>query len=327
MTHILQHIYKELSHIKISDIFNVCNINNDSDEILFVRATDSANGGIRENLRTNNLVDQNIYNRCYSNIKNPIFTWLDFVGDNVINCPLGFMSPENIQQQHSYYEDYDAINQYYNRIFWSGNKTHSIRNTIIDYFKSKSYINTHIDIDYWKLDDQYSVYEKNKPKPPPSEYIYYFNKLKASDLFLIIRGDKPWTNSFFDCLRANTIPVCIDTFYGKLGWENIGFQTEDILLDINTNFMSLEEIYETIISLVKNKEKILYMKNNLHKFYSAYILTDRSIRNHGLKYRMFAGWGDFYCAKILEIYNNNYKVLNNQFISSYIKDIKYAWGT
>jgi hypothetical protein len=129
-------------------------------------------------------------------------------------------------------------------------------------------------------------------------------------VFLIMRGDRPWTNSFFDCLRANAIPVCIDTFYHKLGWHKIGFNIDDLFLDFNTQKDSIETIYNEIQNLLKDKERVLSMKNNLLKFYTQVVMQDKYLVANGAAISG-AGWGCAIRSKLLEIHNNDYILKDN----------------
>jgi len=272
----------------------------------------------RKNIRKNMLVDQywaNEYIEYYN--KNPIITHYDCIGENVINMPLGIMPSKYISHNIDYYKSYHPIEpQYKNKVFWRGRGfTHNIRKILIDFLKDKKHPN--VDVDYWTPDGN----PYGPIKPPPSEYTKYFEQLKSSDIFLVIRGDLPWLNSFFDALRAGCIPVCIDTFYGNLGWENIGIEKEDILVDFHTSINSLDEIYEKIIKLVLNKDKILYMKDNIRNFYNKYILTDRYLNKYHTAFH-FSGWGDFLVAKILDLVENNYQITNKQFFCAKVKEIK-----
>lgn len=274
----------------------------------------------KTNIRQGNLVDQCWADKYIKHCNtNPIFTIFDCVGENVVNFPLGFIPCDCISQTIDYYRSYSpAYPKYHNKVFWSGSGfTHNIRPTLIDFIQTQSQSNKNIDVNYWKPDGN----PYGKIKPQPSEYTKYFERLKSSDIFLVIRGDLPWLNSFFDALRAGCIPVCIDTFYANLGWENIGIKTEDIILDLHTNVNSLDEIYEKIIELVSNKDKVLHMKDTIRNFYNKYILTDRYLNKHHTRFHL-AGWGDFYVAKVLELVENNYQIKNNQFICAKVKEIK-----
>jgi len=276
----------------------------------------------RKNIKQGNLVDQLWMQEYIDYFDNFIFTTLDCKAKNIINMPLGFMFHDSISQNANYMFEQNNNNKYFSKIFWRGRiSTHNIRSKIIDYFidqKSKQ-----VDIKHWNIDHKkYAIYKKsndpNRPNPPKIEYENYFNGLKNSDFFLVIRGDKPWTLSFMDCLRAGTIPICIDTFYQDMGWENINMQPEDLFLHFNTDTYLVEEIYEKCLKVLQDKERVLYMKNNINQFYKKYILTDRTVKNN---YHTEC-WSDFIAAKILEIQRNDYKLISNQFISPLVKEIK-----
>ena len=271
-------------------------------------------------IRDGNLVDQFWTQKYIDYFDNPIFTGLDCKSKNVVNMPMGFMQHGTINQNSNYMFEQNNNNQYFGKIFWRGRtKTHNIRPKIIDYFidqKSKQ-----VDIKHWNIDNKkYAIYKSvsQMPPPPKQEYENYFNGLKNSDFFLVIRGDRPWTKSFMDCLRAGVIPVCIDTFYQDMGWENINIQPEDLFLHFSTETYSVEEIYDECLKALQNKDRVLYMKNNINQFYKKYILTDRNVKNN---YHIQC-WSDFIAAKILEIQRNDYKLISNQFISPLVNEIK-----
>ena len=153
-------------------------------------------------------------------------TTLDYHSKNTINVPLGFINCKAIKKSSDYYKQHNKSIKTYGNLFWRGNtETHQIRKKIIDGLNLKS--NKNFELAHW-TPSAGLFYSDNACTE--TEYDVYFNQLKQSDTFLIMRGDKPWTNSFFDCLRANTIAVCIDTFYHKLGWHKIGYKIEDLLM-------------------------------------------------------------------------------------------------
>jgi hypothetical protein len=159
-------------------------------------------------------------------------------------------------------------------------------------------------------------------KPTSLEYVSYFKLLSVADAFLVMRGDKPWLYSFFDCLRAGAIPVCVDTFYGQLGWENIGIRTEDIILDLSTKTQTFDDIYFAIVELMEDKEKILHMKRIGQQFMQKYVFNDQLLAAHGAS-GYFAGWGDFIVAKLLETARNGYALVDNSLICKTVNEVKY----
>jgi len=260
------------------------------------------------------LLDQPMM-QCYTTDR-PIFTSLDHKANNVVNMPLGFMPNKRISQEANYYLNHNKQLECFNLTYWRGRDTHETRIKVLSHFSKSNEPN--IDVQFWDLERKYHPY--NRSITPYQYYADYYNKLCHSDFFLIMRGDKPWTFSFMDCIRATCIPVCIDTFYNSLGWSNIGINPNDIFLDYNTQDWSIEEIYEDLLDQMNNREKILHMKNQINIFYKKYILSDRciTIANRTDQW----GWHDFVASKILEIKNNNYKLLNNAFISPLVKNIK-----
>src|SRR6056300_84854 len=262
--------------------------------------------------RGGNLVDQFWTQKYIDYFDNPILTHADCKAGNVVNMPLGFMSGRAVSQNTNYMFEQNNNNEYFGKIFWRGRiSTHNRRSKIISYFTSNK--SGQVDVNRWNIDGgKYGIYgQSHLPPPPKKEYENYFNALKNSDFFLVIRGDKPWTKSFMDCLRAGAIPVFIDTFYQDMGWENINIQPEDLFLHFSTETYSVEEIYDKCLEVLQNKDRVLYMKNNINQLYKKYILTDRTVKNN----YSTECWGDFIAAKILEIQRNDYKLISNQFIS------------
>lgn len=232
------------------------------------------------------------------------FTPLDYKSDNTINIPLGFIRCGAIKKTPQYYKEYNQNIKHYGNLFWRGDiTTHEIRNQILNYFENK----INFDVANWRpangrfyMDNACTEYE----------YDTYFDRLKQADTFLIMRGDKPWTNSFFDCLRANTIPICIDTFYHKLGWHKIGFKTDDLFLNFDLKEDDLEKVENEIQSLLKDKDRVLYMKENLLRFYEQVVLQDKYLSKYGASV-LCAGWGNTIKSKLLQIHNNDYKLTDN----------------
>lgn len=232
------------------------------------------------------------------------FTPLDYKSDNTINIPLGFIRCGVIKKTPQYYKEYNQNIKHYGNLFWRGDiTTHETRNQILNYFENK----INFDVANWRpangrfyMDNACTEYE----------YDTYFDRLKQADAFLIMRGDKPWTNSFFDCLRANTIPICIDTFYHRLGWHKIGFKTDDLFLNFDLKEDDLEKVENEIQSLLKDKDRVLYMKENLLRFYEQVVLQDKYLSKYGASV-VCAGWGNTIKSKLLQIHNNDYKLKDN----------------
>lgn len=236
----------------------------------------------------------------------PFFTTLDYQSDNTVNMPLGFISCKSIKKTSQYYKEYNQSIKHYGNLFWRGDvTTHETRSKIISYFSLKN--NSNFNVANW-CPANGKFYKDNACTE--HEYDTYFNRLKQSDAFLVMRGDRPWTNSFFDCLRANAIPVCIDTFYHKLGWHKIGFKIDDLFLDFDSKKDSLEKIEDEIQILLKNKDRVLHMKQNLLSFYKEFILKDRYLVLFGASLPC-VGWGEIIKSKLLETHNNDYILRDN----------------
>lgn len=273
---------------------------------------------LRENYRTGLLVDQPWAQKYIDHYRDyPILTALDCVGFNVVNVPLGFMLNNAISQSSRYYESYKPQLKCFGTVFWKGSVwTHANRSKIIYGLKSKR--DSRFLLRNWHC--------KRNPygrvKPPSCEYSSYFDQLSKSDLFLVLRGDKPWLYSFFDCLLAGAIPVCIDTFYPDLGLENIGINTNDLLLALGTKTCSLDQIYESIVSLLEDEERVIHMKQVGQNFMRRYILNDHLLEVNGASV-YFAGWGDFIAAKLLETARNGYALVDNSFICQTVNEVKH----
>lgn len=268
----------------------------------------SRNSFFRYGKRAGNEVDRPQIESLLSRFDNhksiPFFTTLDYKSNNTINIPLGFIRCGFIKKTPQYYKEYNQSIKHHGNLFWRGDvTTHEIRNKVVNYFENK----INFDISNWGPANG-KFYTDNACTE--CEYDTYFDRLKQSDAFLIMRGDRPWTNSFFDCLRANTIPVCIDTFYHKLGWHKIGFKTDDLFLYFDFKKDSLEKIENEIQSLLKDKDKVMHMKQNLLKFYEEFVLQDKYLMLHGASLP-FVGWGGVIKTKMLEIHNNDYKLKDN----------------
>lgn len=310
------HLYPEIQSLQVKSMPENCDNNDVENKDILMLLNKQ---GKRKDIRKGNLVDQFWTQKYIDFFSNPIFSTLDCKAKNVINIPLGFMPHAAISQCKKYPFIQHDNNQYFGKIFWRGRiLTHEIRSKIIPCFLNKR--SQHVDIDLWNIDgEKYGIYgEPNKCQVPKEEYSNYFEGLKNSDFFLVIRGDLPWTFSFMDCIRAGAVPICIDTFYQNMGWENIGIRSEDLFLSFNTDMHTVEEIYDKCLEILQDQERVLYMKNNVNKFYKKYILNDREFKS-GCSTNC---WRDFIAAKIIEIQRNDHQLVNNQFISAIVNEIK-----
>lgn len=245
-----------------------------------------------------------------------IFTSMDTYHKTLINMPLGFMDQHCISQSSDYYKTTIHDQCYYRRIFWRGNATHVTRTNFVNFARTHS--SGLFDVDFVKNFNPYG-----EKKPHSGHYRDYCKHLLFSDICLGIRGDLPWLYSFFDMLRLGTVPCLIDCyFYSDLGWENIGINPNDIFLSFKSSETPFEEICNTIVELLNNKEKILYMKNCIYKFMKNYIYNDTLLHLHN-GHPKYSGWADFIIAKCIELKQNNFVIDNHQFFSSKIHEVKY----
>jgi hypothetical protein len=276
-------------------------------------------------IRIGKLVDQKFFDSEINNNNITIFSSADVNQSNVISKIGGYISYSSISQEEYYWLDFDENNhkKYYNKLFWSGNNTHSSREIINEL---KKFNNPDFEISFWKPKGQnpnrpVKIYGGNKPVK--EEYISFFNKLKESDISISIRGDRPWTNTFFDYLRASNAIACIDTNYDQLGWEKIGINKDELFWFFDTDKDSPEKIYKILAEDLQNKDKILRKKKKTYEFYKKYILTDRLYKNK-IYNPFFTGLFDFYVAKLIEIKENDYKLKDNCLFSPSIYEVKDA---
>ena len=313
-------LYPELP-LKPSDFTNNKNCSDRS--ILVSGPGTSFNDRLRSNrnLRTNFLNDQIMIERYVGHLSNPFFGGYDCLLDNLINMPLGFIPCEFISANSKYYNEINFDEQYYRKLFWSGSKNHDSRLPIVDYFKSRN--SSEMEVDYWALPRGISPYTDKRPDS--SEYKNFINKMLKSDMFLVMRGDVPWTFTFMDCLMTGTIPICINTFYNRIGWQHIGYQPDDLFMSFDTRETDVEEIYEKCLDLLHDEHRVKYMKDNIKSFYHKFIINDRLLTVGGTSnywVNHLIGWTDFWAAKLLEYVQNGYKLVNNQFICPHINVIK-----
>jgi hypothetical protein len=274
----------------------------------------------RKNIRVSDLSDQHyLNNTAFDGI---IFnTHLDLRGENIISKVLPHMPCDKISKNKDYFKETSNEEfKFYNKCFWRGGNTHITRTKVIDFLNSKN--DTRLDLSLWRPTTGRIYGQRSSKRPNEWEYDEYFKNMSMSDIGLCIRGDRPSMYSFFDVVRAGAIPVCINTQYPNLGWEHIGYNTNDLFLSYDlTKGDTLEDVYNGIDNLLKNKEKCLEMKKNLLKFYKEIYLTDRS---HAYEKTppSFIGFADFFAAKFIEIIENNFVLKDNKFFCDKVFEIK-----
>ena len=243
---------------------------------------------------------------------------IDLLESKTIGVPISYTRPSNISQPTNYFTDqFNSTNQntYHNRIYWRGAYSHEVRELFLE--SMGKFPDKRIDIAQYKP-TQGAVY--GREKPPPSGYNDYFNALQNSDIALQMRGDMTWAFTFLDVLRAGCIPCFINTEYHNLGWEQLGIVKDEMFVSFDIYKHSPEFIYNELITLLEDRERVLSMKQNIHNFFKKYIMTDRDICNYNQ--RIYPGWMDFYVAKILEYFNSGYKVKNLCLFSKFINNVK-----
>jgi len=277
----------------------------------------------RKNIRTSNAVDQHyIEGMTFDGI---VFCkTFDLYADNFINGPLPHMRYENISKDKEFFRVIDESPfKHYNKCVWKARVgTHITRKTAIDYLNNKN--DKRLELTCWTPESGMPYSWKNHGTKPTQEWEYdnYFDELSKSDLGLVIRGDRPWLFSFWDVVRAGSIPVCINTQYHNLGWEDIGYDPNDLFLSYDlTKNDTLGDVYEGIDKLLKNPDKCIQMKKNMRKFYKEIYLTDRSHKQKNVA-PWLNGFTDFYAAKIIEIIENGFKLKSNKLFCNKIFDIK-----
>jgi hypothetical protein len=213
------------------------------------------------------LVDQELFK--YKHFKFPIFTHLDVKNPYVINVPLGFTNPKLIGQNSlsMLNIEFDNVN-FKNNVFWRGGRTHQIRRNldslILDNPEKYSDFNFH---------PQNTLYElHNYKKVPDLFYKKYIEELKLSDFVFNIRGDLPWTFSFWDILRTTSIPININCMYQDIGFENVGIDIEKMSLNFNTDIFNEEYILDYMKDLHSNIDLVIEYKTYI-KEVTGYLIS------------------------------------------------------
>jgi len=193
---------------------------------------------------------------------------------------------------------------FHNKVFWSGSRTHETRGNVLRFYN--------------KVDDKrfdVSLFEEKIYRNgfKTGTYETYLNNLSKSDVVYIIRGDRLWVNTFFDVIRCGCIPIMINSM-NDYGWENIFTNVDDYVLRFDLREHSMEHIHQQVVSLLEDKERVLYMKNNIRKFH------DTFFKHNNPRY----GFSEFILAKLVEIYKNDFDInkIDNKFICPEILNLK-----
>jgi len=250
-------------------------------------------GGL-PNFRKGFCVDNGILHR--PNFNNFCFTSNDF-------CNIPYFIP--MPQGPSFGDNKTIKNETFNnKTFWSGGQTHETRGDVLSFYK--------------KIDDKrfdVSLFKENVYRDgfKTGTYETYLNNLSKSDVVYILRGDRIWVNTFFDVIRCGCIPIMINSM-NDYGWENIFTNVDDFMLRFDLREHSMEHIHQQVVLLLEDKERVLYMKNNIRKFH------DMFFKHNCSKF----GFSEFLLAKLVDIFKNNFDInkIDNKFISTEILNLK-----
>lgn len=192
-----------------------------------------------------------------------------------------------------------------NKVFWSGSLTHSTRNDFLKFYKT-TIDDIRFDISLF----QEKVYQNGLKD---TTYEAYLDALSKSDIVFLLRGDRIWASTFFDILQTGCIPVMISSM-NDYGWENLLENVDDYMLRFDAREHSLSHIHQQVVSLLEDKERVLYMKANIKKLYDMFFL------HSNIRY----GFSEFFLAKCVEIYKNDFDInkIDEKFICPEILNLK-----
>ena len=224
------------------------------------------------------------------------FTGNDFCGiPYLIPMPLGPQFGDNKTIKNETFN---------NKVFWSGTKTHEARGEVLSFYK--------------KIDDKrfdVSLFKERVYRDgfKTGTYKTYLNNLSKSDVVFMLRGDRPWAHTFFDIIRCGCIPIMISSM-NDYGWENIFTNVDDFMLRFDLREHSMEHIHQQVTLLLEDKERVLFMKNNIRKFH------DMFFKHNCSKF----GFSEFLLAKLVDIFKNDFDInkIDNKFISTEILNLK-----
>jgi len=191
-----------------------------------------------------------------------------------------------------------------NKVFWSGGKTHETRGDVLSFYKKID--DKRFDVSLFKEKVYRNGFETGT-------YETYLNNLSKSDVVYILRGDRIWVNTFFDVIRCGCIPIMINSM-NDYGWENIFTNVDDFMLRFDLREHSTEHIHQQVVLLLEDKERVLYMKNNIRKFH------DTFFKHSNPKF----GFSEFLLAKLVDIFKNDFDInkIDNKFICPEILNLK-----
>lgn len=240
------------------------------------------------------------------NLENFCFSSNDFCNiPYMIPTPNGPLPPRYCNQKPRYWLDCNIKNiDFHNKVYWRGRlSTHESRKSIIEFYNS---IN----------DPRFNITEliENIYQTEANQNIYidHIERLSNSDVGLVLRGDRPWAHIFFDVIMTGCIPVMISSM-NDYGWENIFENVDDYMLRFDLREHSMEYIHEQVVLLLEDKERVLRMKANIANFYNKFFKHSASF-----------GFAEFFIAKCVEIYKNDFDLekIDDKFICSEVLKLK-----
>jgi hypothetical protein len=257
--------------------------------------------GVRQNidrkqvrLREGFSVDNRILPR--PNFINFCFTHNDFSDiPYLIPAPLGPKFGDNQSIKNETYN---------NKVFWSGCITHSTRRDFLSFYNTVD--DNRFDVSLF----QERVYRDGFKT---GTYETFLDTLSKSDIVFLLRGDRIWAHTFYDIIRAGCIPVMISSM-NYYGWENIFTNVDDYMLRFDLRKHDMEYIHQQVALLLEDKERVLYMKNNIRKFHDMFFKHDCPTY----------GFSEFLLAKCVEIYKNDFDInkIDYKFICPEILNLK-----
>lgn len=198
---------------------------------------------------------------------------------------------------------------FHNKVFWSGSLTHSTRRDFWSFYR-KSINDTRFNISVFGE----RVYVNGFK---PGTYETFLDTLSNSDIVYLLRGDRIWTHTFYDIIRAGCIPVMISSM-NYYGWENIMKNVDDYMLRFDLREHSMRHIHQQVVSLLEDRSRVLHMKANIRK------LHDMFFKHNNPEY----GFSEFLLAKCIEIYKKGFDInkIDDKFICPEILNLKELGG-
>jgi hypothetical protein len=194
--------------------------------------------------------------------------------------------------------------KYNSKVFWSGRIfTHETRKDVFEFYDAVD------DNRFEILNFNENAYQLGLKE---GTYERYIDNLSKSDIVYILRGDRPWVNTFFDVIRTGCIPVMISSM-NYYGWENIFENVDDYMLRFDLREHSMGYIHEQVVILLEDKERVLRMKANIANFYNTFFKHSSSF-----------GFSEFLLAKCIEIYKSDFDLerVDDKFICSELLTLK-----